>query len=95
MELEMRTCQYITMTIPQAWDLIQVNLSETRREQKVEPHFFQINQTTAEARNEYIYLKTDQALSHYTEPSLVQLKEILTMNIPRHINEETRYDQDL
>ena len=33
-ELEMRTCHYITMTSPQAWDQSQVNLSETRREKK-------------------------------------------------------------
>ena len=77
------------MTSPQAWEPSQVNLSETRREQKSERRFCQISQTNAEARYEYIYLKTEQALLHYTEPSMVELKELLTMKIPRHINEES------
>ena len=50
---------------------------------------------TVKARYEYIHLKSDQALVHYTEPSLVLFKEMLTMQIPRHINEETQYNQDL
>ena len=48
-ELEMRTCQYITMMSPQAWDPSRVNLSEAQREQKAELPFFQISQTTAKA----------------------------------------------
>ena len=73
-ELGMRTCQYITMPIPQAWKPSQVNLSETRQEQKAELPFCQSSHTTAKARYEYIHLNSDHALLHYTEPSLVQLK---------------------
>ena len=65
-ELEMSTCQYIAMTSPQAWEPSQVNLIKTQQEQKAEPPFCQISQTTAKARYEYIYPKTDQALLHYT-----------------------------
>ena len=83
------------MTSPQAWKPSQVNLSETRREQKEEPPFFQISQMTSKARYEYIYMKSDQALLHYTEPSLVQLKELLKTKIPWKINKETIYDQEL
>ena len=83
------------MTSTKSWDPSQVNLSETRREQKSEPPFCHIIQATSEARYEYICTKTDQALLHYTETSMVQLKELLTMKIPWHINEETWNDQDL
>ena len=58
------------------------------RRKKSEPPFWQISHMTAEAKYEYIYPKTDQALVHYTEQSMVQLKELLTMKIPWHINKE-------
>ena len=73
-EPEMRTCQYITMMSLQAWETIQVNLSETQREQKAELYFCQISQTTTKARYEYIHPKSYQALLHYTETSLFHLK---------------------
>ena len=70
------------MTIPQVREPSQVNLSEIQREQKAELPFCQISQTTAKARYEYIHPKSDQAVLHYREASLVQLKEMLTMQIP-------------
>ena len=38
-ELEIWTCKYTTMTSPQKWETSQVNMSETRREQKEELPF--------------------------------------------------------